>query len=988
MWTAKFDLADIARKCQERLPALVAEWQAAGARVESLDWRGTLVYSIARNETFEGAIAIRGHTLVLAHDVDGAVQCLRHQLQLAEGAQTLADMPHFRRFAAGLPPANEALAAVWVAPKRVFELVAPKLPGERRGVIQRTMAKLGADQLHGVGYALGTADGQLTERWALMLPQPRSGLLGSLFRSSERGFGEHAARIPGDASAAGAADIGWSGLVDAAVDLMATLDPAWHDEFVAWETRSETDTGVHFRRDLVSILGDRTVASVHPRAADGATERAIVAVELIDAWAFEQAFSKLRSAFPVTIALEPVGELDSYRINLPGLAPGAQPQVAVLGNTLIVARGEGALQHWLATVQDPAPAPTVVAFLGAGKRTEALRFWGDLDRHLPALIAPQTPGAAPSGAAPTATDPSQVGPLGALETSVELDQNGIVWTSRSKVGNPALLVMAEALGRLNSDQLREAVTPAPEPIAAEEAPAWNPAATLDRLRQAQAALRDQVVADADSDGIGEYVDLDEMVAQGLVIDDATFQGDGKWQLDTHLLRMILPRTVDQRETSFALVAWPAFGATGMVYAVMPDGPVLRNDLIAEVAGIDLVEQRDLFVEGEFGADLTEGWHPIDGSTWTPIAPIVAAGSDVPTHSPQVDARKLAALEGAGPAAATEDIVALTSSANPTVAARAAWLLGQLQRDDALATLTELTASHEATSVRRQAIAAIYRIGSRESYECCANALEDDDVEVRTMAAATLGRLRSKQALEPLLDLVSRRTTAEADGADVTQALLALRDLGDPACLLAASAAAKKLGESSAEALVYLFQELSPRLDADEASALIGVLDHETPMLRRYAIQRLGEIGDASAVRALQGRLGVESQELDALVRVSIDAIQGTPTTSDNPLLDVRERALDTWHDAVVRWGKLTQNQRYIVMGCGGVVVLALLGVVVLRRRRRHARATDDALAMLAPSEGFDDGTYEDDDDESFDADAEFEEGDYAEVGGDGWTPPR
>jgi hypothetical protein len=87
---------------------------------------------------------------------------------------------------------------------------------------------------------------------------------------------------------------------------------------------------------------------------------------------------------------------------------------------------------------------------------------------------------------------------------------------------------------------------------------------------------------------------------------------------------------------------------------------------------------------------------------------------------------------------------------------------------------------------------------------------------RKLAAANLGRLKATEAADALVALVVRASTEPSGDEDAAAALLALGEIGDPAVLLRAAGATPAEGKKTAEALVWMFQTLSPTLQGGRA----------------------------------------------------------------------------------------------------------------------------------------------------------------------------
>jgi hypothetical protein len=160
-------------------------------------------------------------------------------------------------------------------------------------------------------------------------------------------------------------------------------------------------------------------------------------------------------------------------------------------------------------------------------------------------------------------------------------------------------------------------------------------------------------------------------------------------------------------------------------------------------------------------------------------------------------------------------------------------------------------------------------------------------------------------------------------------------------------------ESEEEALTYMFQVLTPKLEAEEeATTLMAVLDHESLLLRRYAIQRLGEMKDSSAVPALEERLAVEGEELKPLLEAALNGMidQGSGESTINTGAALIK--LKQWKQQVVNyWEKLDQAERNKLMaGSAGGFILFFTLIFLARRRRRQKRADSWVSSMVGPSD--------------------------------------
>ncbi len=346
--------------------------------------------------------------------------------------------------------------------------------------------------------------------------------------------------------------------------------------------------------------------------------------------------------------------------------------------------------------------------------------------------------------------------------------------------------------------------------------------------------------------------------------------------------------------------------------------------------------------------------------------------------------RLAQLEQAADYADTAELSGLALSQDVEVAARAAWILAGSKNAAHLGALPAIVAASPHAEVRLQALRGLRRKGDASCAPTAIAALTDDDRRVRTLAAQVLGKLRRPAAVDPLLQLVRAQSQRAADGpaTDVQAAIVTLTDLGAAGHLLrmAADVADGKLTDCG-EALAYAFQTLSPKLDPDqEATALIAVLDHKEPLVRRYAITRLSIMGNSAAIPALEGRLGKEGNALRPLLEVALGQLRGGQLAQDAeaaPKTGAAATALALGQRAGELWGALPR----VVQAVLCALPVALLGMIwALRRAANQRRLAEDAAAAAAlatPSDGFDDDEYADGDgdyEDDFDDELEHESG--------------
>lgn len=388
------------------------------------------------------------------------------------------------------------------------------------------------------------------------------------------------------------------------------------------------------------------------------------------------------------------------------------------------------------------------------------------------------------------------------------------------------------------------------------------------------------------------------------------------------------------------------------------------------------------------------------------APQAAARPSQGADSVEGQRARLSQLEQAAEYADAAELSALALSDDPAVAARAAWILAGSKNAAHLSTLPAIVAQSPHAEVRLQALRGLRLRGDASCTPTALTALADDDRRVRTLAVQVLGKLRRPVSIDPLLQLVRTQSQLPQDGAatDVQAALLTLSDLGASGQLLrmAADIADGQVTDCG-EALAYAFQTLSPKLEPkQEATALIAVLDHKEKLVRRYAITRLTVMGDASAIPALEGRLGKEDATLRPLLEVALEQLRGGQQAQGTEVVENSKAAANAFGQRIAAlWRSLPRVLQAVLCA----LPVALLGMLwALRRASRQRLLADDAAAaaaLAAPSEdfvdehgyAFDEEGYEEGYDEAYEddyleSDDDGEQADYAasfEEGQDGYA---
>ena len=186
------------------------------------------------------------------------------------------------------------------------------------------------------------------------------------------------------------------------------------------------------------------------------------------------------------------------------------------------------------------------------------------------------------------------------------------------------------------------------------------------------------------------------------------------------------------------------------------------------------------------------------------------------------------------------------NADERVRLAAVGLLGWLKDPAALPVLERLAASDPVVSVRRAAAGALGLAQGRESAVLPAllSALRDDAWQVREEAAATLGKLRLPDSVEPLIEALS-------DGYWQVR-------------LIAARALGRLKDRRATEALIR------------------DALTQDKVNLRKEAAIALGEIGDVRALSALQVAADDADPEVRKMARLAIAHLVASAHQSKTP----------------------------------------------------------------------------------------------------------
>lgn len=193
-------------------------------------------------------------------------------------------------------------------------------------------------------------------------------------------------------------------------------------------------------------------------------------------------------------------------------------------------------------------------------------------------------------------------------------------------------------------------------------------------------------------------------------------------------------------------------------------------------------------------------------------------------------------------------------------------------------VASLTVGSEGT--RTQAAVRLYHLDQGDrGVGPMARQLRSEDPDERCLAARLLGMLRSRRAIAPLSAALNdeewavRRDVAESLGqiGDASTAPRLTRLLADPhpRVRIAAIRSLRELGvatslpralteEEETEVRLHLVEALGADLSVPATTALHGVLDDDSELVRLLAASFLVERGDVAAVEMLAARLSLES----------------------------------------------------------------------------------------------------------------------------------
>ncbi len=210
----------------------------------------------------------------------------------------------------------------------------------------------------------------------------------------------------------------------------------------------------------------------------------------------------------------------------------------------------------------------------------------------------------------------------------------------------------------------------------------------------------------------------------------------------------------------------------------------------------------------------------------------------------VPATRESAIEALGnfksPRSITKLIEALSDS-NASVRSAAVKALGETQSPAAVTPLLVLLRD-ESGALKSQAAAALARLGP-VALPSLVSSLKDNRPSIRQLAAEALGDIGSKEAVAPLIELIS----TDQSGAR-PEAIEALGKIGDPkaiapilSAMRSGSVAVRKKGIGA----------LARFRDSRSVDALVAALSDHNEEVRQSAAAGLGDIGDANVITQLE-----------------------------------------------------------------------------------------------------------------------------------------
>ncbi len=980
-WAWIPDPTDLAGQWIAVFPAGAQRTEQVNGWLERLASRAGEVPAALRIEPLDTTVhgALISERLVLGSSASVVRQAIERAAR--PEATRLSGQPAYRdaREHLLLVEPHDPFASVWIDARSLLAFGLAEVPADARRQLTPWLDRLGFAKFGALSFVCCAGDDEIRERVLFQMPAPRPALVAALMPAAERPDPSLAALAPDDAVSFGTFQLDLGSLWTAVLAGLREDQPEIVDQVRGMLGMVGMQFGLDPERDLIHNLGPRWT-SIGWIDDDEVPGQVLIAdVRNVDT---------LRAAL-AGLPQHGTARDGSFEIFVPtGDAEGAA--FALGHGRLAVAQNPTMLQHWLVSQRNPTRHAGIASDMQALTPHVTGFSWSRLDPETLRQFASMGTLAARQADLPTSIDPRSLvqGITPWLDSLTEfrqetlVDDRGFSVTIAAPAGVVTGLATTAAgalIDRLASEAtLSDRIGQA---RAVEQGRMQEVRAAVVAIREAELRHRDQ---------FGAFADLDELLARGTLPSGtlATARGRNLHGIGEHLATVILPE--ERSPSHFLVVAWPADEARGAVFAATDEAPARSNDLLAHQEGLARASLEDVLVGGEWTGPWTAGWKDLDTRR-----PASSSAATRPGTTPAPGAAALRSvvlqLETRGPTAAGELAEHLDAD-DPEIVARVAWCMGEFGHADAVPQLVRLATEHADAAVRRQSVAALRRLADERGLQASIDALDDDDAEVRTQAAATLGALGSQRAIDALIGFLATEAVASPEGTgaegeaatdaphrDRAAAILALADLEarDELGQLATSVSAPDDLES--KALAFTFQKLTPTLGPDhEVELLMGVLDHSSTLLRRFAIQRLGELRDARSVAALERALGREDKALRPLIEVSLVEIRGAEPEPGNVATGADPAS--TANAEAPIWERVVQDPELrtpALAGVGGLLLLVITLVWWSRRRRRRADA-DRWAAMARPSEEWDDeasadGEWSDEDGEAWDDSGEYAE---------------
>jgi HEAT repeat protein len=209
-----------------------------------------------------------------------------------------------------------------------------------------------------------------------------------------------------------------------------------------------------------------------------------------------------------------------------------------------------------------------------------------------------------------------------------------------------------------------------------------------------------------------------------------------------------------------------------------------------------------------------------------VQPLIEALQNEDSGVRHSAAYALGRIEEAKETEAGEAVKELLTDANESVRAAAARSLGLLGVTEAVPLLIERL--HDVPAVRANASSALAMFGD-EAIPALAEALQDEDADVRAAAAEALGASKSADAVTPLIDALSDE--AESVRLPVARGLARLGDLAVPILV-------ERLADEETGMQIALSAILGQIGNQDAVPALYPLLGHENETVRLTAAAAL------------------------------------------------------------------------------------------------------------------------------------------------------